>query len=166
MNEKQTSANMSIVQGILVTIVAILLVVTITAILTALDLSMWIVFMGMCIWAAFGMSMKIKEIVKVWASGAFALLLGYLLTAGTLGTPGLIAGGIILLVFIFGMVSHRFGFLCNNYTAIFLTCCTASGIVLEPVQMAKSVVVGFLLLGVLPWAISSLISKKKAAKAE
>lgn len=166
MNENQAPSKMPLKQGIPITLVAVLLVVAIIAVLTVLKLTIWIVFLGMCVWAAFGMPMNIKEIVKVWASGAFGLLLGYLLTSGALGMPGTIAGFCILLVFIFGIVTHRFSFVCNNYTAIFLTCCTASGIILEPVQMAKSIVGGFILIGFLPWTISSLISKKKVAKAE
>lgn len=143
----------SVKKGVLKTLVALLFVGSMSVVLTALNLSIWVVWMGMCVWAAFGMSMKLKDIVKLWMSASFAVGLGYLLTSGKFGEVGLLIGGIIILFFVYGMVTHQFTMLCNNYSAIFLTCTTAHGVVLEPLQLAKSLLFGFLVFGLLPYGI-------------
>lgn len=150
---------MPVKKAIPMVILALIMVLGVSLLLVKLDLCIWVVWLGMATWASFGMSLEMKDILKAWCSGAFGLFLGYALTSGN--QLLLIVGAICVLVFVFGMVSHRFGMLCNNYTALFLTCCTASGIVLEPIQLGKSIVFGYLIFGVLPWAVVTLMKKKK-----
>ncbi|MGN1141965.1 MAG: hypothetical protein ACI4TF_12255 [Oliverpabstia sp.] len=150
---------MPVKKAIPMVILALIMVLGVSLLLVKLDLCIWVVWLGMATWASFGMSLEMKDILKAWCSGAFGLFLGYALTSGN--QLLLIVGAICVLVFVFGMVSHRFGMLCNNYTALFLTCCTASGIVLEPIQLGKSIVFGYLIFGVLPWGVVTLMKKKK-----
>lgn len=157
----QDAEKMPVKKAIPMVVLALLLVVGVSLLLVKFDLCIWVVWLGMASWASFGMSLDMKDILKAWCSGAFGLFLGYTLTCGN--QTLLIVGAIGVLVFVFGMVSHRFGMICNNYTALFLTCCTAAGIVLEPVQLAKSVVFGYLIFGLLPWGVVTLLNKKKGA---
>lgn len=141
-------------------IAALIFVIGVSALMMKLNLSLWVVWMGMCLWAGEGMSMDIKDIIKTWLSVGFAVTMGYCLTSGI--TPCLIVGACIVLVFIFGMVSHRFPWLSNSKTATVLTACTA-GMVLEPGNLAYSVAGGFILFGLIPFGASKLLAKKKAA---
>ena len=150
---------MPIKQAIPMVLAALVLVVGVSVVLTLLDLCIWVVWLGMALWASFGMSLDMKEILKTWCSAAFGIALGYCLLSGNMVLLGI--AGVCVLVFIFGMVSGRFGFLCNNYTAIFLTCSTGSGLILEPIQLAASVVFGFLIFGVVPWGATKLMAKLK-----
>lgn len=157
---KESSEKMSLKKAIPMVILALILVVGVSVLLIVLKLCIWVVWLSMATWASFGMSLEMKDILKAWISGAYGLALGYLLTSGN--QTMLIIGAILVLVFVFGMVSGRFGIVCNNYTAIFLTCCTASGIVLEPLQLTKSILFGFAIFGLVPWGVTSLLKKKKA----
>ena len=149
---------MPVKKAIPMVILALVMVLGVSMLLIKLDLCIWVVWLGMATWASFGMSLEMKGILKAWCSGAFGLFLGYSLTSGN--QVLLIIGIVCVLTFVFGMVSHRFGMVCNNYTALFLTCCTASGIVLKPVQLAKSIVFGYLIFGLLPWGVVKLMKKK------
>lgn len=149
---------MPVKKAIPMVILALVMVLGVSMLLVKLDLCIWVVWLGMATWDSFGMSLEMKEILKAWCSGAFGLFLGYSLTSGN--QVLLIIGVVCVLTFVFGMVSHRFGMVCNNYTALFLTCCTASGIILEPVQLAKSIVFGYLIFGLLPWGVVKLMKKK------
>lgn len=157
--ENNNSEKMPVKKAIPMVILALVMVLGVSAILVALNLCIWVVWLGMATWASFGMSLDMKDILKAWISGAYGLTLGYLLTSGN--QVMLIIGAVLVLIFVFGMVSGRFGIICNNYTAIFLTCCTAAGIVLEPVQLVKSIAFGFAIFGLLPWGVTTLMKKKK-----
>lgn len=152
---------MPIKKAIPMVILALAMVLGVSALLIALNLCIWVVWLGMATWASFGMSLEMKDILKAWLSGAYGLALGYLLTSGN--QTMLIIGAVLVLIFVFGMVSGRFGIICNNYTAIFLTCCTAAGIELVPLQLVKSILFGFAIFGLLPWGVTTLMKKKKAA---
>lgn len=152
---------MPVKKAIPMVLLALLLVVGVSLLLVKFNLCIWVVWLGMASWASFGMSLEMKDILKAWCSGAYGLFLGYTLTSGN--QILLIVGVVGVLVFVFGMVSHRFGMICNNYTALFLTCCTASGIVLEPVRLAESIVFGYLIFGLLPWGVVTQMKKRKAA---
>lgn len=157
--ENKNSEKMPVKKAIPMVVLALIMVLGVSAILIALDLCIWVVWLGMATWASFGMSLEMRDILKAWMSGAYGLALGYLLTSGN--QVMLVIGAVLVIIFIFGMVSGRFEMICNNYTAIFLTCCTAAGIVLEPIQLIKSVGVGFAIFGLLPWGVVTLMKKRK-----
>lgn len=153
---------MSISKGIVMTISVVFVIAIVVVVLTMLKIPMWIVFMGLTSWSALGMSFELKDIAKVWISATVALSIGYLLNnSGTLGMWALTVAAIGLLLMIFGMVSGRFSFLFNSYTAIFLTASTAAGIELEPKSTALSLIFGFLVIGILPWFLVSILQKKQ-----
>lgn len=153
---------LSVKKAIPLLIAALVMVAGVSIIVMKLGLCMWIVWLGMCVWCAVGkMKAEIREVSKCWGSGAFGVFMGYLLTQGVGGQIGTIAAFIILLIFIFGMVSGRWGaFPCNNYTAVFLTVTTAQGIVLDPKQMVLSFLFGYAIFGLLPTAFSALNKNK------
>jgi hypothetical protein len=151
-------------KGLLMLIPAIAMVALVTAIAMGLNLCIWAIWLGMVAWASIGgMKVEAKEIGTCWFSALCGIALGILLTQGStlFGTAGLAVAAVVLLVFIFGMVSHRFTFVCNNYTAAFLTVCTAQGLPLDFIQLVLSLVYGFVVFGLIPLAAVAIAKSKK-----
>lgn len=151
-NAGEKNRSMSIGKGILMTVIAIIFVAAVTLVLIKLNLCIWIVWLGMVCWCIGGMKADMRLIGKTWISAAAGVFLGFMLKSGQLGNTGLIIGFVCALLFIFGMVTHRFPLVCNNTTAVFLTACTADGLIMNAGQMALSVLIGFLIFGIVPWA--------------
>ena len=148
---------------------ALVLVIGVTVLATVLGCDIWIVWLGMCLWASIGgMKIEIGEIVKAWLGGAIGITMGYLLTHNQEigGTPVLIVAAVIVLCFIFGMVSHRFPYFSNNYTACFLTVCTAQGLPLVPLTAAKSLLFGFVVFGLVPLGVMKLMASRNGDEAK
>lgn len=162
--QQEGPAVLPVKKGLLMLIPAIVMVAVVTAIAMSLNLCIWAIWLGMVVWASIGhMEIEFKEIGKCWFSALCGIVLGILLTQGSalFGPAGLAVAGVILLVFIFGMVSHRFSFVCNNYTAAFLTVCTAQGLTLDFVQLLLSLVYGFVVFGLIPLAAVAIAKSKK-----
>lgn len=164
MEEIKTKTPLPIGKTLLMIIPALILVAGVSALAITLNLCVWIIWLGMCLWMTTGTATDLKGIAQVWVSAAFGLTVGYLLISGKVGTVGLVIGFCLVGFFIFGMVGGRFGFICNNCTAIFLTCTTASGLILEPLQMAGSVLFGFCVFGLVPYLAFQLIAKRAEKK--
>lgn len=162
MEEMSKNGPLPVGKTILLIIPALILVIGVSAIATALNLCIWIIWLGMCVWMTTGVAKDLKGISQVWVSAALGLTIGYLLISGKVGTVGMVIGFCLVGAFIFGMVGGRFHYLCNNCTAIFLTCTTAAGLTLEPLQMAGSVVFGFCVFGLIPYFAFQIIAKKAA----
>lgn len=160
---------MSVGKAIPLIIAALVLVVGVTVVAAMLGCYIWVVWLGMCLWASIGeMKIEAGEICKAWLGGAIGITMGFLLThnAELGGTPVLVVAGIIVLCFVFGMVSHRFPWFSNNYTACFLTVCTAEGLPLDPITAAKSLAFGFIVFGIVPLVAMKLLASKKAPGTE
>ena len=159
---------MPVKQGAVMVVVALVMVVAVTALATVLGCAIWIVWLGMCLWCGLGgMKVELTEVVRAWTGGAFGIGLGFLLTHGSteLGTWALGLAAVILVLFIFGMVTHRWAWFSNNYTACFLTVCTAQGFPLDLGQAALSLAFGFVVFGLVPLAATKLVAGKKADSA-
>ncbi|WP_302418550.1 hypothetical protein [Blautia marasmi] len=160
MEQNKKVEPMPILKSIPMILAALIMVVGVSAVAGMLNLCIWTIWLGMCIWASFGMSLDMKDILQVWGSASIGIFMGYNLLSGT--TVGLVIGGIMVAIFIVGMVTHRFPHYSHNYTAIFLTVCTGSGLILEPAQLAASVLFGFVVFGLIPWGVVNGLAKKKA----
>lgn len=160
---------MAVGKAIPLIIAALVLVAGVTVLATLAGCYIWVVWLGMCLWASIGqMKIELEEIGKAWLGGAIGITMGFLLThnAEIGGTPVLVVAGVIVLFFIFGMVSHRFPWFSNNYTACFLTVCTAQGLPLDPLTAVKSLIFGFVVFGVIPLVAMKLLANKKASTPE
>ncbi len=162
--ENPASAPMPVKQGIVMEVIALVMVIGVTALATVMGCAIWIVWLGMCLWAGLGhMKVEFGEIVRAWTGGVFGIGLGYLLThSSELGSWALPVAAVILILFIFGMVTHRWGWFCNNYTACFLTVCTAEGLPISIPQVALSLAFGFVVFGLIPLAATRLMASRKA----
>lgn len=158
MKDKKTAEPMPILKSIPLILAAVVLVVGVSALAGAMKLCIWVIWLGMCIWASFGMSLDMKDILQVWGSAAIGIFMGVNLVSGT--REGLVIGGAMVVIFLVGMVTHRFPHYSHNYTAIFLTVCTGSGLILEPIPLAGSVVFGFVIFGLIPWGAAKILLKK------
>ncbi|MCR9036804.1 hypothetical protein [Tractidigestivibacter montrealensis] len=158
-------APMPVKQGVVMEIIALVMVIAVTVLATVMGCAIWIVWLGMCLWAGLGhMKVEIGEIVRAWTGGAFGIGLGYLLThSSEVGSWVLPVAAVILILFIFGMVTHRWGWFCNNYTACFLTVCTAWGLPISIPQVVLSLVYGFVVFGIIPLAATKLMASRKTA---
>jgi len=157
------NAKPSVLQGVIITIVILVVCALLVVLMTVLNIPMWIPFLGLTSIAATGASFELRGITKIWASAAVALLIGFAVChIADYGIPAICvaAGGIILMIF--GMCSKRMEFIFNSYTAIFLTAGTAAGVVIELIPAVKSLVFGYAVLGLLPCAILKLRAKKQA----
>lgn len=161
MEKTNAKAPLPVRRTLLMIIPALIMVIGVSALAIKLGLCVWIVWLGMCLWMTTGAATDLKGIAKVWLSAAFGLTVGYLLISGKVGTVGMGIGFCLVGFFIFGMVGGRFGYICNNCTAIFLTCTTASGLILEPLQMAGSVLFGFCAFGLVPYFAFKIIAQKR-----
>lgn len=157
MNKK--TEPLSIGKSIPLILAAIVFVAGISALAAGLDLCIWVIWLGMCLWSEEGMPFEIGKIVQIWSSGLAGIFMGYCLISGT--QWGSVMGMICVSFFLVGMVTHRFAWICNNTTAVFLTVCTGAGLVLNPEQLAKSILFGFLVFGILPCGIKKSLSFKK-----
>jgi hypothetical protein len=157
---------LSIKKTIPLLLAALVMVAGVSIIVMKLGLCMWVVWLGMVAWCmAGGMKAEIGEVSKCWGCGAFGVFMGYMLTQGVGGTAGITIAFVILLLFIFGMVSGRWKtFPCNNYTAVFLTVTTAQGILLDPKQLVLSFLFGYAVFGLIPVAFSAMGKKKNKAQ--
>ena len=154
-------------QSIIISVVVIAVVALLIVGMNAIGAVMWMVFLGLTAWSALGMSLKLRDICSVWASAAVGLAIGYLFgNVTTLGMWALAVAGIGVLLMIFGMISGRMSFIFNSYTGLYVTAGTAAGVVIDLKPAIISVIFGFVVIGLLPWALTTAMSKKKAAKEE
>lgn len=153
---------LSIGKGIVITIVIIALCAVLVVLMTMLGVPMWIPFLGLTVCTAMGISFDVKTMAKFWVSAALGLGIGFMIgSIEQLGTIAIVLGAGGILLMIFGMVTKRMSAVFNSYTAIFLTVSTAHGLVLEPIAVAKGLVFGFVVIGLLPGAIMKMAAKKK-----
>lgn len=158
--QKEQSSKAPVGKGILITVIVIVAIVAVMLLMGVLGLPYYIGFMGLTMWSAIEMSFNLKDIVQIWVSTAVALVIGYLLGCGMVGMIIAVIGIILL---IFAMCTNRLTYVFNKYTAIVLVACSATGIVVDPIPSAEAVVFGFLVFGILPYAIMRLVSRAKAA---
>ena len=153
---------MPLKQSFIVSAGVIAVVAVVIVALDAVGAAMWMVFLGVTAWSAMGMSFKLRDICSLWLSAAVGLAIAYLMgNAATLGVWALAVGGVGALLMLFGMVSGRMGFIFNSYTAIYVTAGTATGIVIDLKQAIISMVVGFVVFGLIPSIAVNKLSKKK-----
>jgi|GEM_PF-1793722 len=150
-------------KGTIVAVVVLAVCLGLSAVFMKLNLTMWIMWVPMAAFSVLGSTKNLKDIAACWISAAFAAGLAFLLKSGVGGTPVVAIGFIILILFIIGMVTKKVKIICNSYTGVFLACCTADGLTLDPVKLALSIAAGFLIFGMVPYAFGKLSARKAVA---
>lgn len=121
---------------------------------------MWVLFLGLCVWMATGMDMTYKGVSGVWLGGGLGLLIGFLLPLASTGQIwALVVAIILLLALLFCMTTSRLPLLFNMSTGIFTTVATIGFGITWQTFVAWAV--GYLLIGILPALIVSMLAKKK-----
>lgn len=150
---------MPIGKGIIASVIVIIVIAVLVVVMSMLKLPMWIPFIGLTMWAMTGMSMKFKDILKLWLSIAVGLLIGYCTANLDKGLLPIIAGIVGVCLLIFGMTTGRWSFVFNSYTAVIT--CVCSAVTIDPVSTAMSTLFGFAVIGLLPFGLVKLLSSKK-----
>jgi len=160
--KEESKPSISLGKGAIVAIVVLAVCLGLSAIFMKFDLNMWLMWLPMAACSVLGSTKTIKDVGTCWISVLFAAVLAFLLKSGVGGTPVVAVGFVILFLFVVGMVTKKCTLVCNNYTGIFLAAFTFDGLVYEPLKMAISILVGFLVFGMVPFAFGQLMAKKKA----
>ena len=150
------------------TLLAVVFVAAILGLMALFHVGAWMPFLTLCVWAIIGMKMGIKDLVYEFLGIFVGLGMGYLLQHGSeLGDwalPLFFAGVVCLVI---SMVNHVKFLepLFNNYTAVFLTVCTAMP---YGTEIFADYLFSLVLFGVCPAIIGVVLAKKggKAASGE
>ena len=150
-------------QGLAILGIVVVAMVAVTVAAMALGCDLWIVYMGLCLWSTLGqMKVEPAEVAKLWCGAAFGLALGFFITHGpeTLGLWALALAALILLTFVFGFITNRWGLVCNGYATFYLTVATANGLPLTALGCVKSLAFGFAVFGLIPLVASKVMAKR------
>jgi hypothetical protein len=119
------------------------------------------------IWTAFGSSVQLYGVVKVWLSGFVGLGFGWLFANWqSFGVAAIVIVAVFVVLVVFFIIIDRFTIICNSYTALFLTVSTATGLVLDPREIVVSLLFGFVTLGIIPATIAYFVGRKQKKEAK
>jgi hypothetical protein len=166
--EQQPAAKPRFGRTLIVTVCFTLFALVVIGIQTLVGLNQfWIAFLGLNIWTALGSKMKIKEILKVWAGALTGLLLLLLLgwvTTQFGASAGLVLQIALIFIVIFCIVGQRLIYFFNLPCGFFLTILSAMP---EHVwQWSFDILYGFIIIGLVPFALVKLGAKFKSGKTD